>query len=135
MNIAIAKSSFYNQTLIKSILVGFTFWGFLSSDCKAIAETPKVFTDSTLLSVGFDECKQKAIFAASSMLDDVTTAKTRNLRFKVTGINKNTVTVIYCIERDRGTIAIITTSTCGKQHQEEAHFIYDRLTKLITLNK
>lgn len=132
---AIARNSFFNQTFIPSIILGIASGGVLSAVDKAIAETPKVFTDSTILSISFDECKQRAITAANSMLDDLTTAEERNLRFKVTGTNKSTIAVIYCIERDRGTIAIITTSTYGKQQEKRAYSIYQGLTKLVTLNK
>ena len=133
---AIAKTFLENKTsnkiFIRSILKTSASLGILLNSSKAIAETPIVFTDSTILSVSFAECKSRATTAANYLLRQVQISEERNLRFKITGNREGTVAVIYCIERSQGTIAIVTTSTYGDKRTSKASFIYNKLTDMIT---
>jgi len=132
---AIAKTIFFKRAFISLIGGMLAFFSTFPASASVTAETPVVLTDSTILSVSFDECKRRAATAASYLLKEVQTSEERNLRFKVTGTNKDTVAVIYCIERSQGTIAIITTSTYNKQNKNEGSYVYDRLTSFVTKGK
>ena len=129
---AIAKTNFLNKISLNLIIGAFASLGISSVTKAATAVTPVVFTESTILSVDFNECKNRATKAANFLLKEVTTSEERNLRFKITGIADETVAVIYCIERSQGTIAIITTSTYSEQNRSQGASIYDRLTTFMT---
>ena len=132
---AISNSVFFKKTLIGLIVGILASSSILPCLASVTAETPVVFTDSTVLSVGFDECKNRAVKAGNSLLKEVKVFEERNLRFKVTGTIKDTVAVIYCIERSPGTIAIITTSTYNKENKNEGSYVYNRLNTYITKGK
>ena len=128
---AIAKTNFFSKFLIRLIVGASVSWGICSTVKVVVAETSIVLTDSIILSVDFNECKSRASKAANFLLKEVKISEERNLRYRVTGTSKETVVVIYCIERSPGTIAIITTSTYSQQNQGEASSIYDRLTNFM----
>ena len=113
------------------LMLGISFWSAILPTSKVLADTPKIFSDSAMLSISYEECKSRAVKAAKAVLSEIQTSQERGSRFKLSGTTAVTVAVIYCIEKPQGSVAIITTSAYWTRNEKEAYSVYIRLADFI----
>ncbi len=100
---------------------------------KVVAKPPTMYSGSVNLfySNSYEECKSKAIKAATAVLSTVGKPEERDRQLRMFGKTAQTAVVIWCIEVPQGSVATVTSSAYFETVHGEAKSVVDRLVNLI----